>query len=345
LVLIVFGLMWLGAGSFNLPWHSSVQAARYQEDIQKHVSAVDYIAAQSVVDDWLALHPFDWRGYFQRAELILSDTGDQEEAAANFTRALFVEPVLGVVSYEEGVVWLPINPARVISAWRETLLREMEDMDFTFDRMLEQTTSLEMREQMARLSEINPHYRARFLSSLKGEALISEISYELAKDPKLSGFDRAQRSRIVENWIENGDLNSADVFLSEYGESLNNSWWLRSSLLQNQADFKEASDQIRNNIDVPEFPEVQMDEAAFARLLREYAVAPDDVVKGAALIYFYFEKDDYEKALPIFDRLLETEQPPPDLYYWHAECLYRLQDYIGSWLTFEKYLEKLWEEK
>ena len=74
-------------------------------------------------------------------------------------RARFVEPILGVVSYKEGIAWLPINSGRVISAWRETLLREMENMDSTFDRMLEQAVSHEMREKMARLSEINPHYR------------------------------------------------------------------------------------------------------------------------------------------------------------------------------------------
>ena len=155
MTLIAFGLMWLGAGVFNLPWHSSVRMAHYQEEVQSHISAMDYVAANSVTNDWLALYPFDWRGYFQRAELVLSNSGDQEAAAADFTRARFVEPIQGVVSYEEGIAWLPINSERAISAWRETLLREMEDMDSTFDRMLEQAASREMREKMARLSEIN----------------------------------------------------------------------------------------------------------------------------------------------------------------------------------------------
>ena len=339
--LIAFGLMWLGAGAFNSPWHSSVRVAHYQEEIRSHVSALDHAAASSAVNDWLALSPFDWRGYFQRAELILSDGGEQEAAAADFTRARFVEPILGVVSYEEGSVWLPINPTRAISAWRETFLREMGDMDSTFDRMLEQAVSLEMREKMARLSEINPHFRARFLSSLKGEALISEISYELSKDPLLSDFDRVQRSRIVENWLKNGDLNSANTFLSEYGESLNDSWWLRSLSLQRQANLQEAIDLIRKNIDVPNLPKIQKNEAAFIRLLREHAAAPNDAEKGIALIYIYVAQGDYGKALPIIDRLLEGDTPPLNLYYWRGECLYRLQEYAESWDAFGDYLEAL----
>jgi tetratricopeptide (TPR) repeat protein len=302
---------------------------------------LDHAAASSAVNSWLALSPLDWRGYFQRAELILSNTEDQEAATADFTRARFVEPISGDVSYEEGAVWLPINATRAISAWRETFLREMEDMDSVFDRMLEQAVSLKMREKMARLSEINPHFRARLLSSLEGEALISEINYELSKDPLLSGFDRGQRSRIVENWINNGDLNSANTFLSEYGESLNNTWWLRSSLLQKQANLQEAIDLIRKNISVPDLPKMQKNEAAFTRLLREHAVAPNDTEKGIAVIDIYVAQGDYGKALPIIDRLLEGDTPPLKLYYWRGECLYRLQEYADSWDAFGDYLEAL----
>jgi hypothetical protein len=339
--LIAFGLMWLGAGAFNFPWHSSVRVARYQEEILSHVSALDHAAANSAVNGWLGLSPLDWRGYFQRAELILSNPGDQEAATADFTRARFVEPISGIVSFEEGIVWLPNNATRTISAWRETFLREMEDMDSVFDRMLVQAASLEMREKMARLSEINPHLRARYLSSLKGEVFISEISHELSKDPLLSDFDRGQRSRIVENWIKNGDLSSANVFLSEYGESLNNTWWLRSSLLQRQGNLQEAIDLIRKNIDPPNLPKIQKNEAAFIRLLREHAAAPNDAEKGIALIYIYVAQRDYGKALPIIDRLLEGDSSTLNLYYWRGECLYLLHEYVESWDAFGDYLEAL----
>ena len=246
-----------------------------------------------------------------------------------------------MVSYEEGIAWLPINSGRVISAWSETLLREMENMDSTFDRMLEQAASREMREKMARLSEINPHFRTRYISSLKGEKLISEINYVLSKNPSLSFFDRAQRSRIVENWLNNGDLSSANAFISEYGESLNNNWWLRSLSLHKQADFRAASDLIRKNIDAPDLPKIQKDEIALARLLRGHGVNSNDTVKSTALIYMLVGRGDYKRALPIIDKLLDGDNPAPNLYYWRGECLYRLQDYDESWYAFEDYLEVL----
>ena len=75
--------------------------------------------------------------------------------------------------------------------------------------------------------------------------------------------------------------------------------------------------------------------------MREYAAAPNDTKKGIALIYIYVAQEDYGKALPIIDRLLEGDTPPLYLYYWRGECLYRLQDYDESWHAFEDYLEAL----
>ena len=53
------------------------------------------------------------------------------------------------------------------------------------------------------------------------------------------------------------------------------------------------------------------------------------------------ERGDYERALPIIDRLLDGDNPGPNLYYWRGECLYHLQDYGESWYAFEDYIEVL----
>jgi len=342
--LVIFGLVWLAAGVFNQPWHSSVRAQKYQSEIQSHVSVADFKHAKSVTDDWLAHWPLDWRAYFRRAQLTLSDTGDRAQAAADFRRARFVEPILGVVSFEEGIVWLPYDPARAISAWRTTLFREMYDMDRIYTRMIQQAEkSPKMLERLARLSEIDPHYRTIFLCSIRKAEFMREIRYELSKDPGLRRFTIEQRTEIVTNWVKRGDLDSAAAFLHEYGQSLLNSWWLNSLLFKDQAKFREAVDQIRENVTAPKIPEVKLDEAVLSRLTREYAVAPKDIMKGTALLSIYTGRRDFEKALLILDRLLEINKPPLYLYYWRGECLYQLEEYIESWYSLETYLKKLWE--
>jgi tetratricopeptide (TPR) repeat protein len=344
-LLFLIGSAWIVAGIFRLPWHSSLREVQFEESVRRHVDVADYEHARDAADDWIASRPLDWRAYFQRAQIVLAGSGNRSEAAADFRRARFVEPILGLVTYEEGRAWLPLAPARAVSAWRETLYREVDSIDRYYNRMLDLARkSPDTMERMARLSEIDPHFRRYFLCYLKEDALMRELGSELARDPGLRRFSRTQRTDIVKNWILRGDLDSAGDFLHEHGVALENTWWLQSLLHKGRADFKEAVDTIRGHIEVPAIPEIRLDEAVLTRLMRAYAVAPKDIMKGTALLHIYVDRGEYGKALTILDRLLESHKPPLYLFYWRAECLYRVEEYIESWYTFETYLKKLWEE-
>ena len=344
--LLAIGFVWFAAGVFRQPWHSSIRIPQDEAALHAHIDAVDFEQARAVVDHWIAIRPLDWRAYFQRAQLTLVASGDRDKAAADFRRARFAEPILGEVSFEEGKVWLPYDTARAIAAWRLALFRELNDKDGYFGQMLNfAKSSPDAMERMARLSELDPHYRTYFLCHIAGERFLRELRIELARDPSLFRFNREQRTKIVRNWIQIGDLDSVAGFLTDYGGSLNDLWWLWSLVEKDRVDFKEAVEIIRQHLEVPEIPAVQLDETTLSRLMREYAVASEDIMKGTALLYVYTQQGAYEKALPIVDRLLYTDQPPLHVYYWRAECLYQLEEYIESWYAFEAYLGKLWETK
>ena len=259
--------------------------------------------------------------------------------------ARFVEPIIGAVSYEEGVSWLYIDMGRAISAWRETLFREVPSMEHTFGQMLKHVrNSPERLEQVGRLSEIDPYYRSSFLCFLRFDELMKELELELSRDPSLSGYTVEQRTDIVMNWVKRGDGVSAEKFLEDYADSLNKPWWLWSLLRKEQAAFEDAVEYIRSNVEVPKIPEVDLDDATFARLTREYAVAPKDIYKGTALLYSYVQRGEYHLAIPVLDGMLESHKPPLYVYYWRAECFYQIDEYIESWYTFETYLNELWSE-
>lgn len=343
--LVLIGVIWMVAGVFRAPLHSSVRVEKYQADISALVEVADYPNAKEAADRWLALHPMEWQAYFRRAQLILADSGNRTEAAADFRRARFVEPILGVVSYEEGRAWLYVDTGRAMSAWRETLFREVQSMEYTFGRMLNHVrNSPERMEQLARLSEIDPYYRSYLLCFLRYDEFMAELKLELSKDPTLSRYSVEQRTAIVQNWVKRGDGSSAEEFLESYSDSLDNAWWLWSLLRKEQAAFEDAVQYIRSNIEIPKIPEVDMDEATFARLTREYSLAPKDIFKGTALLYRYVESGEYHLAIPILDAMLESHKPPLYLYYWRAECFYQIEEYIESWFTFETYFKELWGE-
>ena len=120
-----------------------------------------------------------------------------------------------------------------------------------------------------------------------------------------------------------------------------NSWWLRSLSLYKQANLKEAVDLIRENIDMPSLPEMQKNAMSSKWHLRELTGVTNQIERAVTLSYVYLEQGDYGKALPIIEKLLDGDNPAPNLYYWRGECLYRLQDYGESWYAFEYYIEVL----
>lgn len=65
-----------------------------------------------------------------------------------------------------------------------------------------------------------------------------------------------------------------------------------------------------------------------------------DIEMGTILIKKEINEKNYEKALIYVDHILSMDNPPKYAYYWKAEVLYRMNEYIDSWFAFMAYLEK-----
>lgn len=344
--LIVMGTAWGLSGITGLPLHSSTAVSSYEADIKEKVAAGNYEPALLEVDNWIDIRPMDWRAYFQRATLRLSQSGAMREAAADFRRARFLEPNLAVVALEEAHAWIPYDPGRTIAAWREVFFREMEDRESVFQSMLNQARrSHELMDGLGRLSAFAPDYRLSFLQFQSRDNLMEALKRDLEKDATLGQFSREQRSSILEHWIERGDRESAEKFLKEHESSLNRPWWLWALLRKEQANFEEAVQYIRSAITPPSMAGPAAEEIPLERLQREFSITPGDVIKGTGLLRHYIEKEDFQKVGEVTRAMIEARREVP-LYvsYWQAESFFRQQDYIECWYAFEEYLEKLWED-
>ncbi|MEM1221492.1 MAG: O-antigen ligase family protein [Verrucomicrobiota bacterium] len=338
--LTIFGVVWIFSGISGAPSRGEQELIHLTEEIHKKISTGHFAEAETMVAERIASRPMDWQGYFQRAQISLSQKGNLSEAAADFRRARFVEPVLAVVSYEEGWAWIPYDLGRVVSAWRKTLSREAEDMDAFYLRMVR--TAREnpaFLERMSALSEISPHYRTLFVISLKDQDLMREIDAELARDETLSGFSPQQRYTILHRWILHGDIYSAEIFLNRYSDGIPDRWWLRALLYEKRAEFSLAIQVIRESIAVPKIPEIEFEASHITRLQRAFTLSKRDVVKGTTLLKYYLEIGDILKALAICEALNELPDPPSYSLYWQAEILYQLEDYVESWYSFKRYAE------
>jgi O-antigen ligase len=338
--LLLVGALWVGSGLFGLPLHSKSIISIGQDRIKTSIAIGDYKRAELAASALIDLQPMAWKAYFQRAQILLSMTGNPTDVASDFRRARFVEPTLGVVSYEEGKVWLPHDASRTVSAWRETLFRDLEDKDDIYGEMLQAGRKKpELMDRIIELSMLAPNYRTRLLLSLKDDSLMQELGRDLKSDPALSKFSRKERSDLLERWITEGDLDSAAVYLGNYSDTVNRPWFMQSLLFKENARFKEAVEIVREAIPVLEIPTVEMDEKAFIHLKRRYTFGSKDLMEGTALLRAYLDRDDFAKAFQVSTSLLEVSNPPDYVYYWQAELLYRMGDESGSWYAFETYLK------
>jgi O-antigen ligase len=346
-VLVFAGLLWGLSGVAGLPFHSSVAVARYESKIEQSIESGNYASGLQQADKWIDLRPLDWRAYFQRAALTLSESGALGEAAADFRRARFVEPNIGVVAFKEGFAWLPYDTNRVIAAWREVFFREVEKRESVFRSMLaEAKRKPDLMAGLARLSELDPYYRAYFLNYQSGDYFMQELAHDLENNPRLAQFSRQQRTSILKNWIRQGDRKAVETFLEKNGPSLNQAWWLWSLLRREQANFEDAVQIIRENTEPPALPELSIEGVATERLVREFSVMPGDLLKGTTLLQRYIDEGNFRKVREITETMMAAQrQVPPYVFYWHAESYFQLQDYIESWYAYEKYFERLWNEQ
>lgn len=345
ILLVCFGLAWGLAGLSGLPLQSKVALANYESVARQAAAAASGGEnGSSAADAWIARQPLDWRAYHARATGILAGGGDLEAAAGDFQRARFVSPTLGVVPLEEGFVWVGYDPVRAIAAWREGFSRKFEAEKEVYARMLAAAEGEpELLAGLSELSRLELPFRVELLQFLSGDDLMQELRGELRSDPELSAYTRSQRSAILEHWIHAGDQPAAEQFLREHESSLNRPWWLWSMLRKEQAQFEVAVQHIRGAIAPPDLPAATLKGLPLDRLEREYAISPDDMVKGTNLLHRYIEQGNFQQILDVTETMIAAKENVPQyVIYWQAESYYHLRDYIESWFKFEEYLGRLW---
>lgn len=344
--LVLCGLLWGLAGLSGLPLHSKVALAKYQSAIEDELTGETDRSAASAADQWVGLEPLNWRAYHQRAlrHLVLSQ--DEAAAVADFRRARFVAPRSGLVALEEGIAWASRDSGRALAAWREMFGLTLMDRERAYARLLEAAEPhRDLLVGLSELSELSMDFRLAYWQHLKREDFMRELSRGLEKDPDLSAYTVEQRGTLLEKWIQDGDKAAAERFLLAYESTLNRPWWLWSQLRKNQARFEEAVQHIRESIAAPKLPEQKLNGLSLERLINEFEVSPDNMLRGAALLQYYIGENNYRAIREVTEQMIEAEENTPKyVRYWHAESYFHLRDYIESWFQFELYLKQVWAE-
>lgn len=338
-LLVSLGIVWVFAAMTEIAAHSTLALEKEETRIMEAAKFDETAQGLASTEFWLGLKPFDWRAYHWRAKFTLAGSGAIGGAETLFEQARYVEPALGEVPFEEGFAWVPYSPGRAASAWKEAFGRGMEAPEEAFQKILEASEEdRALRLALSEVSQLGPEFRVLYLERLSGRDLMTAIEEELSESPSLEKFSRKQRSRLLERWISEGDLVTADRFLDQWGDQLAVLWSLRSLSKKEKADFAAAVGIMRTNLPRPVLPELELEPNGLIRTKREFSANTDDRDKGLLLFQFYFEAGDYEEALAVCELMKESESLSTRLHYWRAECFYRIGDLVESWIAFDEYM-------
>ncbi|MGJ8640772.1 MAG: O-antigen ligase family protein [Opitutaceae bacterium] len=337
---ILFGGAWILAGIGGVPLHSSAVIAAHFETAKEDAEAVDYGYAIQNIDRVIAWNPLLAEAYIERATYELKFKSDLDIVDADFQRARFLEPVLGQGLIKEGDIWIDRDRKRAVAAWDEGLRRELVDKDQVYETiMLKGQNDPILLEELLELTKMSSSHRTVAYSYMPRDLFIREINRELIEDPSLQKFTGTELFTVISYWLQYGDLGKVESFVEANSQRIDYSWWLRSLILKEQAKFADALKYVRDGITVPpKLPEVTLDESELIRLNREFAVSPDNMVKGTILMSSHIGEGDLQAALGVADAMLDFEHAPTYLQFWRGHILYELEDYIESWYSYRNYV-------
>jgi len=122
--LVVFGVLLL-------------REARVKTQIESAMAAGDWIRTEEAVSKSLVSTPLSWSLWLTRGYAEVHQNR-WLQAIADFRRALFLEPKLAVVPFDEGRAWINVNSSLALGAWKEALRRSrLEEMPDFYRQMLD----------------------------------------------------------------------------------------------------------------------------------------------------------------------------------------------------------------
>jgi tetratricopeptide (TPR) repeat protein len=336
---ILVGILWIGGQISGWATNSKLANERDVDRWEKGQENQEISLSLSSLDNLIAANPFAWKYYQERARISLELFKDFDRATADFARAAYLAPDSSLAKYQEGLIWLNYDSQNTLTAWSVVLASKHPKAERLIKRMFhEASDKATAMSGLIELSRHDPRLNLELLRQMKGAALDEHIRITLASDPHLSNYKKHDRTEVLVNWIESGDLDTATTFLELNETTLSDSWYLWAILRKNQGRFEDAIMHLREGLIAPQLITEQVDPDKIPHFERDYAATRSDIAKAYNLGSYYLLNQRHVTALTITQPIINSGKAPAQIYYLHAESLYQLGDFIGSWATYVRYL-------
>lgn len=341
LLFLALGLYWLSAAyrQVSIPGSMGVE-----NELRLAKSAnVGRLFRQTIThaDRGLGWAPLEWQLYFLRGLGKVGANAPPASALADFRRARFLEPISFEVPYQEGVVWLRVQPALATTAWREALRRARGERRDLYGRMLSRAEGSDQRvkKMLVEASAREPDLVLVYLERAYGDDFRSALAMLLAPDPALEKLSALERTRVFALWAERGDRIQLEAHLAAHPHLLEFGWQAKANDRAKAGDFRGAYELAQKFAPRPALPQTAEGSATPELLQKALLANPGDYLAALQLYRQQMSAGKINDALITIRRLTEKPEVPAYFHFLEAEAWAAAENWEAAWKAWQAYAQ------
>ena len=335
---LCLGMLWLSISITNVPLLSDVRyrlsyAYQFNEDVDFKALPI-----KNVEEKDRFISKGNPKKYFLKSYQLLESKSDKEAIVKTLHKTVFFEPNNPKIFLQNGYLLSDYAVKLAIDAWiayfQYSPLKKLDDY---LSLVYYSKDKSELLSHLERLSYLANEYAvelALVLNDLDFQKYIESHSLD-----RFFVSNRNSQFQFLKRLLEEGFFDKYSDYITEYGNDILNLAILEAIKQKELANFEQALLILRETI-LPEKIDIFEGDEDKKYIPRVFLKNYPDLEMGVVLMNSAIHEKNYEQALIYVDHILSMNNPPNYAYYWKAELLYRMKDYIDSWFAFVTYLEK-----
>jgi O-antigen ligase len=340
LLLLAAGLTWFVAwrDQLLLPGYVGVENAK---NAAAFANRGDRFAEALVLDnralDWA---PLDWQLYFSRGIARIGARQPAASALADFRRARFLEPSAWELPFDEGKVWLGLQPGLALSAWREAL-RRSSNPSAIYSQMFALAAQLDHRALpgLGNFATGDPRLTITYLENIPADKFAPALQQLLARDPDLKEFDTVEKKRLFALWSRHEPLDGLVRATTAHPDWLEFAWPGVARWQAGRGEYREAWRLVRQYSAPPPMP-VSSGAGSLPELERKFIADPRDYANGYALYRAQLATGKSDDALSTIRHFTAQPDAPAYFSYLEAEGWAMQQNWQRAWQSWDDFRER-----
>ncbi len=346
---LVFGgalvrAQWFGGRPLPPFATDGVQERIFQTFQRKDVDGARRMAAKNMRE-----HPLYDPGYFQFGAILFNYADIDPEVDAAFKAQRLINPVAANIPFQQGQMWLNIDPQRTAALWLEALARQERILAATG---LPPAGALSYYESLVRYGSTQPDVQMALWAATRhnpGEALawLENANVRLvhdqlpsieADDAFIQRLDAGKRRRFLQVWFTRGDRQALLRFLDDHPGWAEESWPVRVRLMADAQQFEKAVREVVRREGIS----LGLPDPASASPPGESAggIGTGESADPAAKFAAYWREGNSVAARRVIDEAVATEQGARAAELWRLKAALAAQagDWQATWQSLEQFV-------